>query len=43
MTEKTKIGLDFGTTYSVLSRLKKGEDGRVQAEACALREGGEGA
>lgn len=43
MTENTKIGLDFGTTYSVLSRLKKGKDGHVEPEACALREGGSGA
>lgn len=40
MAEKIKIGLDFGTTYSVLSRLKRGNDGQVTAEACALREGG---
>lgn len=43
MTENTKIGLDFGTTYSVLSRLKKGKDGHAEPEACALREGGSGA
>lgn len=40
MADKIKIGLDFGTTYSVLSCLKKGTDGHTRAEAYALREGG---
>lgn len=35
-----KIGLDFGTTYSVISRIKEQQGGHVKVEACALREGG---
>lgn len=35
-----KIGLDFGTTYSVISRIKEKQGGNISVEACALREGG---
>ena len=37
-----KIGLDFGTTYSVISRIRERQGGHVTVEACALREGGAG-
>ncbi len=33
-----KVGLDFGTTYSVISRIKEKQGGHISVEACALRE-----
>lgn len=35
-----RVGLDFGTTYSVISRIKEKQGRHISVEACALREGG---
>ena len=35
-----RIGLDFGTTYSVISQIKVDSNGHIGVEACKLNEGG---